>query len=658
MNEFFEIFSRDFMPHGHCFYWKPEILWLHVASDVIIAFSYFTIPIGLKYFVTKRKDLAFKWMFTLFGAFIFACGTTHLFDAWTMWNPDYGVEGIIKLTTAIVSASTAIALWMIIPKALTIPTPSELEVRNQTLKKLIQEKEETEKALKRSETLFRKMFVKSSLGMTLVDIDFKFLQVNPNFCQMLDYTENELREKTFLEITYEEDKTKDLELREKLFEDEIQNYQIEKRYITKNNKIIWVNLNASILRDDDGKPFYYLATVEDITRKKKMESELKDSQQKMEGILRLANDAIISINNEQKIILFNEGAEKIFGYESSEILGKPLNLLLPNRFESSHPKYVNDFGKSKETSKIMAERNEIFGLRKGGEEFYAEASISKFELQEEKVFTAILRDITEKKVFEKQLKEANISLESKVQERTKELSEANEELKRFVYIVSHDLRAPLINIKGFSSELKFSLKELQNNPKSDSLKIKRIKEDIEESINFIESSTLSMSHLIDLILKLSRLGKKELVIEEVNLNVLLNNILDSIEFQIEQTDTVIEYDSLPLIRTDLVFVEQIFSNLISNSIKYRNPKVQNKIQIFSKEENNSYLISVSDNGLGIAKENISNIFEPFSRFITEIAGEGMGLAYVKTILKKLGGEIECQSEINQGAIFTIKLPKN
>src|SRR6266849_1877172 len=113
-----KLFASDFLPHGHCFFWQPDLVWLHVGSDALITLSYYSIPIALLYFVRRRRDLAFNWMFVMFGVFIFACGTTHLLQIWTLWIPTYRLEGVIKLFTAVVSMATAVALVPLIPKAL------------------------------------------------------------------------------------------------------------------------------------------------------------------------------------------------------------------------------------------------------------------------------------------------------------------------------------------------------------------------------------------------------------------------------------------------------------------------------------------------------------------------------------------------------------
>lgn len=142
MLEFFgKLFESDFMPHGGCYYWEPDVLWLHTTSDALIAVAYYSIPAALWYFVRKRDDLTFRWIFVLFGAFIFACGTTHLMDIWTTWTATYRLEGVIKAVTAGVSVATALLLWPLIPKALVLPSPGQLALSNENLRKEIRERQ-------------------------------------------------------------------------------------------------------------------------------------------------------------------------------------------------------------------------------------------------------------------------------------------------------------------------------------------------------------------------------------------------------------------------------------------------------------------------------------------------------------------------------------
>jgi two-component sensor histidine kinase len=140
--------SEHLMPHGMCFMWRPELVWLHALSDGLIATAYYSIPVMLAFFVYRRQDLAFPWIFLLFGLFILACGTTHVMSIWTLWNPDYWVEGGIKVLTAAASLGTAAALWHIMPLALTLPSRAELEEVNDRLARQVEERHRAEQEVR------------------------------------------------------------------------------------------------------------------------------------------------------------------------------------------------------------------------------------------------------------------------------------------------------------------------------------------------------------------------------------------------------------------------------------------------------------------------------------------------------------------------------
>src|SRR5919202_4955536 len=143
-------YSGNFIPHGHCYLWKPELVWLHIISDSLTALAYYSIPLMLVKFVHKRRDLPFNSIFLLFGAFIVSCGTGHLMDVWTLWHPDYWLSGLVKAITALVSLYTAIELLPLLPKALALPSPAQLEAANQALKDEIIERKRAETELQKA----------------------------------------------------------------------------------------------------------------------------------------------------------------------------------------------------------------------------------------------------------------------------------------------------------------------------------------------------------------------------------------------------------------------------------------------------------------------------------------------------------------------------
>src|SRR4029077_9827560 len=142
-----KLFASEFMGHGYCYLWKSQIVWLHVASDTLITLAYYSIPVTLVYFVRKRRDLPFNWMFLMFGAFILGCGTTHLMEVWTVWHGTYRLAGVIKAITAASSVATAAVFWHLGPEAVALPSPAQLRAANEELETEIRERRSAELAL-------------------------------------------------------------------------------------------------------------------------------------------------------------------------------------------------------------------------------------------------------------------------------------------------------------------------------------------------------------------------------------------------------------------------------------------------------------------------------------------------------------------------------
>ncbi|WP_338128673.1 hypothetical protein [Azospirillum brasilense] len=168
--------TSAYLPHGVCLFWRPEILTLHIVSDVLTGLSYYSIPVALLYFVVKRRDVAFTWIVWLFAAFILACGTTHFFSLWTLWYPDYAVEGIVKALTAMVSVLTAVALWVQMPKALALPSATQLADANGALQREIEIRRQAEL---RYASFFNNLAEGLFVVTVLPDGDFAFDTLNP-----------------------------------------------------------------------------------------------------------------------------------------------------------------------------------------------------------------------------------------------------------------------------------------------------------------------------------------------------------------------------------------------------------------------------------------------------------------------------------------------
>jgi light-regulated signal transduction histidine kinase (bacteriophytochrome) len=247
----------------------------------------------------------------------------------------------------------------------------------------------------------------------------------------------------------------------------------------------------------------------------------------------------------------------------------------------------------------------------------------------------------------------------------RELQAKNEELEGIVFVASHDLRSPLINIQGFAGELQKSCRELtvllgrEALSETNSRAIRRIlDEDIPESLNFISAGTGKMDTLVKGLLRLARIGITQLHIELVDMNRLMATILKTVQYQMREYDIEIRADNLPPCLGDWVQLNQVFSNLIDNSIKYRHPGRKSVIEITAIGRDNKVRYAVHDNGIGVAPEHNKKIFEIFHRLnpAGPVKGEGLGLTIVQRILDRLDGKIDVESSPDNGATFIVELP--
>lgn len=237
-----------------------------------------------------------------------------------------------------------------------------------------------------------------------------------------------------------------------------------------------------------------------------------------------------------------------------------------------------------------------------------------------------------------------------------ELKESNEEIQRYAYIVSHDLRAPLVNIMGFTSELETVRAEIMDELGA-SPKVETINRDFEESISFIKAAINKMDGLINAILRLSREGRRTFRPEPLDMTKLVRGLADAQHHQADSIGAEVIVGDLPEIVADRLGVEQIFGNLIDNAIKYLDAKRPGRIEIAGERSGSRVRFEVRDNGRGIAPQDHTRIFELFRRSGTQDKpGEGIGLAHVRTLVRSLGGRIDVQSELGVGTTFVVTMP--
>lgn len=257
------------------------------------------------------------------------------------------------------------------------------------------------------------------------------------------------------------------------------------------------------------------------------------------------------------------------------------------------------------------------------------------------------------------LAKTNAQLEQRVAERTADLREANEEVQRFAFIVSHDLRSPLVNIMGFTSELSALQEEIfADRSGGDPAKREEQRKEFNEALGFIKTSIAKMDRLINAILQLSRAGRREFTSQPVDLTTLMKGLANDIAHRALEANATIEISELPVVSSDRLALEQVFSNLLDNAIKYLRTDIPGHIDVTGEIRAGLVHIQVSDNGRGIEPKDHERIFELFRRAGTQDRpGEGIGLAHVRTLVRRIGGTIRIDSAANKGTTFTVILPK-
>jgi len=411
----------------------------------------------------------------------------------------------------------------------------------------------------------------------------------------------------------------------------------ELRNRAKDGSIFWVDATIVPLLDSEGKPRQYITIRTNITERKRLE----EIRERLAAVVESSDDAIIGKTLDGTITAWNFGAEKIFGYSSAEAVGKTIGMLLP-------PERAN------EESDILArivrgksvEHFETVRVRKDGKRIDVSATISPIKDSSGAIVGAskIARDITERKQAEEVIRRLNDELEQRVAERTAQLEAANHELEAFSYSVSHDLRAPLRHISGFSQLL---VEEFGAT----------LDPGARHYLDRIQAGTQKMGVLVDELLHLARVGRHALNRQTTNLNELVAEVMTMLQPESEGRQVEWAISDLPAVDCDPVLVRQIFQNLLTNALKFTRPRAHAVIEVSCRDEDGQPLFTVRDNGIGFNMKYVDKLFGVFQRLhrSEDFEGTGIGLATVQRIVHKHAGQVWAEGEPGQGATFYFTL---
>ncbi len=444
------------------------------------------------------------------------------------------------------------------------------------------------------------------------------------------YSADEVRGKSISILVPPDHPDESLQLLERIRQGQsIEHY--ETIHMRKDGKKICASLTISPIKDATGKIIGASTIAWDITDQKRIEIALRESEARFRSITQSATDAIISADSDDNIISWNKGAQTIFGYTEEEALGKSLTITIPERYRDAHKKGLERVNSTGET-RIIGKTVEMVGMRKDGSEFPLELSLSTWKIGTRRLYSGIIRDVTERKQTDEKLKQT-----------LAELERSNKDLEQFAYAASHDLQEPLRTVSNFSQLL-----------------AKRYKGELDEKadqfIGFIVDGSTRMQEMIDNLLAYSRISTRAKPFEPTNCETVFDQALTNVKMAIEESAALVTHDPLPTVMADASQMVQLFQNLLSNAIKFRKEKP--RITVSAVQKGNEWFFSVEDNGIGMAPEFMEHIFKVFQREHTsaEYPGTGVGLAICKKIVERHGGGIWVESQVGIGSTFYFTIP--
>jgi PAS domain S-box-containing protein len=483
-----------------------------------------------------------------------------------------------------------------------------------------------------------------------MNVEGVYTYASPRVRDLLGYEPEEMVGKRFFDFMPQEEATVLAAFHEELVASRMPIKPREATLIHRDGHLVNIEVSGVPFFAPDGSLMGYRGVDRDISERKQVEKALRESADQLQAIYDgIADGLVVAEVDTGRIVRVSPPACAMFGYSEREFLEK--------RFPDLHPAASLEtveaaFRAQAEDEQVMAP-----GLpcaRKDGSIFLADITSRPIIYAGRRSLVGIFRDITER-----------TDAEARLRQYARRLKRANEEVKQFAYIVSHDLRGPLINLRGFTSELRLACATLDSHlivtlPHLDEVRQREataaLRQDIPQALEFIEASVTRMDSLINAVLKLSRLGRCELSFEKMDLSEVVQGALKTLSHQIGEGRVRVTVGPLPEVIGDRTAMEQMVGNILTNAVNYLEPGRPGEIEVGGGQQGSETTFFVRDNGRGIAESDMRKVFALFRRAgRQDVKGEGMGLAYVQTLAHRHGGYIRCESELGVGTTLTVVL---
>jgi PAS domain S-box-containing protein len=662
------------LPQRDGYHWVSAIVWLKIDADALVVVTCYWITITLVYIARKRGDLPFGRVLVCFALFFCASGTMHLLDLLSAWHSNAWFSGTARAAMALASAPAAILLARLAPKALALPSPTALKWLNAELEQEIANRRQAEEHAQKlnaeleervaqrtaeliagnreqmrqiaqrklADERFRLVVEASPNAIVLANATGRILLVNSSAEDLFGFNREELMGKPFATLLPERfraaygDGTASIPhpwgrsaAGGDLFA------------LRKDGSETPIEIGRSPIETAEGA--LVLSTIVDISQRRQAEEALLASELDFRASFyssAVGQAQVAPISG--RYLRVNPKFCEIAGYSEEELLQMTFHdLTHPEDRENdseAHERMVRG-----EASEVNREKRY---LRKDGRAVWIQINASVIrDLTGRPMRTlAIIVDISERKRAEEEVQKLNADLDQRVNERTAQLEAANKELEAFSYSVSHDLRAPLRAVDGFSQAV---LEDYAS----------QLPEDCGRYLRRIRAGAQKMGNLIDDLLTLSRLSRAPLNKREVDTSILVRGVLDDLQSQPNAKQTEVRFGDLPCCQGDPALLKQVWINLLSNALKYTLKKESPVVEIGCTRQSEGNVYFVRDNGTGFDMRYANKLFGVFQRLhrAEDYEGTGVGLAIVQRIIHRHGGHVWAEAEVNRGAAFYFTL---